>query len=166
MRWSSLAVLLCFLTVPGPAFAQGLEGNAPPGNSAVDQYVETIPTATGNRRSSGGDRPARARLPGSTASALGRQSLGQELVYFAEVTGVPRVRNDREESSPTSRSEEAVQLGRPEEGKGGGKAITALERSLVGSDGAGGGMGIALPIILGAIALAGMVAALRRPAVR
>ncbi|MDX6678103.1 MAG: hypothetical protein QOE31_2155, partial [Solirubrobacteraceae bacterium] len=55
-RVLSALVALLLIALPSAAFAQSPQTNAPPGNSAIDEYLETVPGATGNQRPrSGGD---------------------------------------------------------------------------------------------------------------
>jgi hypothetical protein len=160
-----LLVSACLLFVAAPATAQQFDVNAPPGNSAVDQYVETIPSATGNSRTSRSSG-RQVRLPQETRSELRTSPLGDRLAGFTEATGagVP-ARGARRPSSAVPEGE-ATRLA---EGDGESSApapSTALERSLLGSEGAGGGMGVGLPLILGAITIAGIALSLRRPVAR
>ena len=48
-RVLSALVALVLLAMPSAAMAQGGQTNAPPGNSAIDEYLETVPGASGNR---------------------------------------------------------------------------------------------------------------------
>ena len=47
---SALVVALLCSPLPAAATAQTPLTNAPPGNSAIDEYLETVPGATGNQR--------------------------------------------------------------------------------------------------------------------
>lgn len=42
-------VLIALLAVPSAAAARSGSTNAPAGNSAIDEYLETVPSATGDR---------------------------------------------------------------------------------------------------------------------
>lgn len=64
---SGLAAALTLLAAPAPAGAQYV---VPPGNSAVNQYTETIPTSGGGRDSDGGSGKRAARTP---AHVLGKR---------------------------------------------------------------------------------------------
>ena len=46
-RMLSVLAALVLIGLPSAASAQT---NAPPGNSAIDEYLETVPGATGNQR--------------------------------------------------------------------------------------------------------------------
>ena len=50
MTRATIALVLLALAWPAMAHAQAPQTNAPPGNSAVDEYLETVPGATGNQR--------------------------------------------------------------------------------------------------------------------
>ena len=49
-RVLSTLVALALIAMPSAAIAQKTQTNAPPGNSAIDEYLETVPGATGNQR--------------------------------------------------------------------------------------------------------------------
>jgi hypothetical protein len=67
-----LALLALVLAFPAAARAQQGETNAPPGNSAIDEYVETVPSASGNRPARNRDS-APAPLPADERTALEQQ---------------------------------------------------------------------------------------------
>src|SRR5690349_18670425 len=58
-RLLPLLAALILLALPSQATAQTQETNAPPGNSAIDEYLETVPNDRGN---------ARPRAPGGNQS--------------------------------------------------------------------------------------------------
>jgi len=60
-------VALTLLVLPCAASAQT---NAPPGNSAIDEYLETVPGATGNQTA------AKPGTAGATLTAAERARLG------------------------------------------------------------------------------------------
>jgi hypothetical protein len=157
MRATPLVVAAAIMMGAAPASAQD-DGNAPPGNAAVDQYQESIPTPSGNRPSASVNDDGRGRsvLDVQTARDLNQQgSAGQRLVELAEATGVPG--GSRRPAVPGDRPK--VSVGDAE----GSSFLTSLAtRSLTGAEGGGGGMGLALPVLLGVIALAGMAYAMRR----
>ena len=146
-RLLTLLVALALLATPPAALAQ----NAPPGNSAIDEYLETVPNATGNA-------PAR---PGDSNAVL-----------------TPAQRAELERLGPDGKvladAVDATSNVGPKQRTGGSEPLTAQGRSplaevldaATGDDG-GGGMGAVLPAILlaallGAIAL--VVARRRRSA--
>jgi hypothetical protein len=64
-RLLAALVALALLAMPSAATAKAPKTNAPPGNSAIDQYLETVPDASG----AGSPRPPSAG-GGSSAGAL------------------------------------------------------------------------------------------------
>src|SRR3954469_20037156 len=71
------ALTACLLTclTAGSALAQQQPGLAPPGASAIDEYVESIPTAGGDKPTRSLDRKSSALTP-KQQRALGR--LGED----------------------------------------------------------------------------------------
>jgi hypothetical protein len=142
-----VALALALVGMPPAATAQT---NAPPGNSAIDEYLETVPSATGNQR---------PRTPGSDGSdgtvltAAQRNRLenlgpdGKTLVDAVDATSPP----------PASKSARGIHL----ESAEGRSPINAVLDAATGQH--GGGMGFMLPVILVA-SLLGVIAliALRR----
>lgn len=134
---TTVAILLGVLMLAAPAGAQ--QNNAPPGNSGVDEYLETVPGASGNRpttRDSDG-----SPLPAGARAKLQRQgSDGDAAAQLAERGGA-----DSKRSVPQSLSD-------PTDNEG---IIASLGRATTGSD---DGMGIWLPILL-ILSAAGALAA-------
>ncbi len=121
---------------------------APPGNSAVNQYVEDVPTAKGQRPSNtihpgGGTGPgggASVPLSRGSASALDKRGLlGRGTAAIAEAT------------SPRGGSHGL-------EG-GGSSPFATIVKTATGST---GGMGALLPILLVVVAIGGALIAWRR----
>ena len=81
-RALGLLACLAVLVAAPPALAQGGDTIAPPGNSAIDEYLETVPGADGNRRV---DRNRRGGLPAAERRALER--LGPDGELAADVLG-------------------------------------------------------------------------------
>jgi hypothetical protein len=148
-RLLTLLVALALLATPPAALAQ----NAPPGNSAIDEYLETVPNATGNARPRSGESQGDGVLTPGRRAELER--LGPDGKVLADAV-------------------DATSTVGPKERVGGSDPLTAQGRSplaevldaATGDDG-GGGMGAVLPAILlaallGAIAL--VVARRRRSA--
>jgi hypothetical protein len=154
-----LAAILaaCALALLAPAAtAPAQETNAPPGNSGIDEYLETVPSASGNRPTGRivSGRPATRATPERAARALrGRGRDGQALERLVRETAPPQARPDRARRGRTSVTEPA--------GAGGDSPLRSVIRAVTGDDG-GGGMGAALPaILLGALAAATGVVAIR-----
>jgi hypothetical protein len=132
-RALSALVALLLLALPATAMAQQAPTNAPPGNSAIDEYLETVPSATGDQRpgqpgaaGSGGVLPPaeRARL----------EKLGPDGKALADAVDAT--------APPAAKPGQKLDI----DGAKGRSPISAVLDAAVGSD--GGGMGIFLPIIL------------------
>ena len=134
------------LLLASPAAAQSGQ-IAPPGNSGVDEYLETVPTPEGNRPSRGDDGDGGGTARGPALSREARRRLedsgpdGKRAAALAEATA-PR----------PARSGRSAELEKAGEGKG---AVGAVVDRVVGAD--DDGMGAWLPILLG-VTLAGAVA--------
>jgi hypothetical protein len=123
----ALAVFLALLAMPCVASAE--KGHAPPGNSGIDEYVESIPTAKGNR-------PTGKLRPGRT-SLLSAQARGKLRAAGADGR---RVEALVRKTAPRRRARSTTSQGdSPGE-------FASLGEALSGSN--QGGMGVALPIIL------------------
>lgn len=159
MLRSILTSTLVLLAV-GAASASAQEGtNAPPGLSAADQYLETIPSATGGRTVGNGQRPDLATpeveaavggvLAAETATALRRAGPDGRDAAALAASGAPPV-----VASPPEEKESAS-------GGGGGTPeskgpFAVATRIATGSD---DGMGLLFPllIVLGAAVVVGPV---------
>ena len=122
-RALSLLVALALLAVPSAAIAQQPQTNAPPGNSAIDEYLETVPGATGNRRPTPpGSGGGAATLPPAERARLERLGPdGKALADVVDATSPPRAASQKRTVEPTVAGPRRV--------------VGCLERS--GRDGAG-----------------------------
>lgn len=163
MRPHARLLLLCALAVlalPAPAPAQS---TAPPGNAGIDEYVETVPSATGNRATRDGNKGGGALTPAQRKAleALGED--GRVLAETVEATAPAKSRTTSgggRDADPGASAPATV----PPRASGGSPVEAVVEAA---SGGASGGMGLLLPIILGATAaLAVAVAVGRRRASR
>jgi hypothetical protein len=129
---------LAALGVPAAAVAKRVI--APPGNSGVGQYVEVVPTAGGGVPL-GSAQPGKGPvLPASTVRRLAASGPnGKALAAFAQSTGTPTGSRPHRPSSAANQS---------------------VLREI--PHGSAGGLGLGLPLILGAIALAGALLAAGR----
>jgi hypothetical protein len=154
MLLSAAVCALLLAALASAAVAQ--DTNAPPGNSGVDQYLETIPEAGGNRSATGreGDRG----LPARTVERLRAAGAdGEAVANLVASTG------------PTRAEREASRTGRQGKSRGGrdGDSQTdpsgqpsaplrsvpqGIAASAVGGSGHGG-MGVLLPVLLAASAI-------------
>ncbi len=168
--WLLFLCLVSLAAIPALANAQGGSApdpqvNAPPGTSGIDEYLETVPGADGNRPASpggGSNGPGGPGRPGGASSAvppavraeLERTAEGRKALALAE-TGASAQGSGGRNQSADSRTPEAQG-----EVRGDG-FLSGVARSLTGSD--RGGMGFGLPLLLVGSALTiGLMAALRR----
>lgn len=157
MRNIVIGVLLS-LAIPATAFARApIRTIAPPGVSGVSQYLETIPTAKGNRPSlsvvpSGGNGPGSSSgssaLSASTRRALDRQgSAGRQAAALADATAPAHASHAPNGSGISS---------------GAATAPAAAVLKAVTGSAAHGGLGPLLPVLLALIVLASGALAIRR----
>jgi hypothetical protein len=136
-RLLTALVALTLLALPAAATAQSAKTNAPAGNSAIDEYLETVPGATGNHKPSSGGGASSGALTPAQRSQLER--LGPDGKALAGVV-------DQTAPAPATATLQ----------KGTAKPSAAQSRSplrevlgaATGRDGGGGGMGALLPAIL------------------
>ena len=140
---------IAFLLIAGPARAQ--QTLAPPGNSGAEQYLETVPGASGNQTV----KPDGARTNGSALPARVRKQLrsrgsdGTQLEALVNATA----------PSPKQNAATQPSTGAPQAREPGPSAIDSVKRSLT-EGGDSEGMGLLLPgllaastLLLGAVAL-------------
>lgn len=141
----------CAMVVP----ASAQEVNAPPGNAGIDEYLESVPQASGNRSSYLKGTP----LPAEARAKLEQQGAdGAAVAQLAEATGPKtpppsRAGSRRPGASGASGSDQALR------GSGGGSIVESVAQTAAGSS---NGMGPALPIILALAAGLGAGALLTR----
>jgi hypothetical protein len=143
-----------------PAVGRAKRTIAPPGNSAVNQYVEDIPTAKGNRPTStitpggpgggstgrGASSGAGGRLSSTAARAFAKHgATGRSAAALASATGAG--------ASPPRHVSGAT--------GGGSSPLATLVKDTTGS-GSGSGLGAILPVLLIVIAITGAALALKR----
>jgi hypothetical protein len=150
-----LCVLCALLAVPATASAQG--------NAAQDEYTENVPGAGGDRPSNepGSGSPGGGSLPPGTTEQL--QALGADgaaAAALAESTGSDRRGDGRDGpgSGPGSGAAAAA------DGSSGGGGVGEVVEDFVTGSEDDDGIGITLPLILGASLLAaiGFLLARRR----
>lgn len=147
------ALLALALLVPATAAAQGPATNAPPGNSAIDEYLETVPGASGNstpRTPAAGTNGSAGSTGPLTAAQRDRfERLGADGKTLAKVV---------ESTSPEKKKQEPPTTLRDLTSR------SPLGEVLGVAEGNGGGMGLLLPAILIASLLAaiGLVLLRRR----
>jgi|GEM_PF-3270695 len=132
-------VALVLLFTPVGALAQAPQTNAPAGNSAIDEYLETVPGATGNQRprspAAGGTSGADSVLTAAQRARLeklGRD--GKALADAVESTSPPSTTSAKGTAQPATTD--------------GRSPLSQVLGAATGEDGSGGGMGALLPGIL------------------
>jgi hypothetical protein len=141
-RLLAALVALALIASPAAASAQTQKTNAPPGNSAIDEYLETVPAASGNSRPR---PPASGGGSSSSLTAAERARLekagpdGKTLADAIEATSPDRGTGPGAGSGSPSAGSVSAGEGR--------SPISQVFDVAAGRDG-GGGMGMLLPAIL------------------
>ena len=145
-----ITAVLAALVVAAPAAAQD-EVIAPPGNSGVEEYLEVVPGA-------GGDKPASGDKSGNASAPTPAEALGADNAKALEGMGADgkAAAAAAAAGSPTDRKtarerEKRKVLGDSATGESiatqtSGDRVTSVARALGGD---GGGMGVLFPILLG-----------------
>lgn len=142
---------IAFLLIAAPARAQ--QTLAPPGNAGAEQYLETVPGASGNQTV----KPDRSKPNSSVLPSRVRKQLesrgpdGQQLEALVNATA----------PSPKQNAAEQPSSGAPQAREPGPSAIDSVKRSLT-EGGDSDGMGLLLPGLLVASTLLLGAAALQR----
>ena len=179
MRALGLGILIILL-IPAAAGAR-VRTVAPPGNSAVNQYVESVPTA-------GGGRPTGTIHAGGSAGSGGsgpvapstQHALAQQGADGLAAAALARATAPAAGASPSNRASSTGSGGtsgagthsipraggaglHPSTGSAGGgsSGVAAVLKTLTGSS-SHGGLGLLLPLILIVTAIGSGVFALRR----
>lgn len=146
------ALIVLALTVPATAVAQTPATNAPPGNSAIDEYLETVPGASGAQRPRAPSQAGGGSVltPTQRAQLERRGPDGRALADAVEATAP---------SAAAAPAPEADGIGAAEgEGRSPGSGVLD---AVAGDDG-DGGMGLLLPAVLVAALLATITLTLLR----
>lgn len=158
-----LVVLAALALSPAPALAQSADLQAPPGLSAGDEYLETIPGGGGGRTVGNGQRPrlddpgvakaVRAAVPAATVAALERRGrTGADAAALAGRTAPVATRGTgRTARAGGTGAARRTDLGAP--GEAGGSQLGAVTRIATGGE----GLGVLFPLLIvgGALAVAG-----------
>jgi hypothetical protein len=141
-------VALVLLATPAAALAQTPQTNAPAGNSAIDEYLETVPGAAGGARpgsGSGGGTGAKGTLTAAQRARLDRLGPdGKALSAIVDATPKATATASKGTAQPATAD--------------GRSPLSQVLGAATGSDGGGGGgMGAFLPAILLASLLGAIV---------
>lgn len=160
-----ILMALLVLALALPSTAQSQQTNAPPGNSAIDEYLETVPGPSGNTR----PRPPGQRGGGSAGRSGGGGALTPAQRARLERLG-PDGRTlaaavDATSPAPPSNTSKN-EISRPKSdgplGESDGRSpLAEVLGTVTGSDD-GNGMGVVLPAILVASLLAAVLLVLLR----
>jgi hypothetical protein len=138
MRKISIAIgIVLILSLASPAGAAQV---APPGNSGVNQYSETLPGAGGDQPSSDPGGGGGAGNRGSSLSPKAKRALEEQGPTGAAVAGLAS------RTAPQIARSGDIGRGRDSAGSSDGKSAFGAGVDQLAGD--SGGMGIALPIIL------------------
>jgi len=173
-----LAASLAALAIPGSAFAGSC---APPGNSGVDQYFETVPGAGCNQPPGGHHHHGKGLSPSTNRHLASQGGAGRAVQNLVNSSGTAGISSGGGALPSTGGNPGAGGNGRTGgsgHGASGGKngaaganpsAPTASGRSLVSailhpilSGSNSGGLGIVLPLLLGGLLVLAVVGLLRR----
>lgn len=145
-----LILLIAVVLVGAPA-ASAQRVNAPPGNSEVDQYFETVPDGAGNTSvdRGGPPDPGAAVLDPKVRAEL--EALGEDGVAVANLAERNSVRQN---AGGASDKPAVLRYEEPSSG-----AIAGIWKAITGS-GDDGGMGLFLPLLLLGTFVVGVFAAL------
>jgi hypothetical protein len=147
------ALVVLALAVPTVSAAQAPQTNAPPGNSGIDEYLETVPGAGGNKRPRPPGQRKRRGTDALTAAQRARlERLGPDGKALADA-----VEATADTPAPASRRKNEIAASRSE----GRSPLTEVLSTVSGSDG-GSGMGVVLPALLIAALLAALLLVLLR----
>ncbi len=147
----AVAIAMAIASLPSSAAAQRV---APPGNPAVDQYTESLPTPGGSGPSAGNHQRSPAKVLGSRnagrLAALG--SDGQAAAMLA-AAGAPirRAPNAQGASSTGAAKTIAAANGANAAQPGGSSGLGEIVSQATGSS-SSGEMGLLLPLLIGVVA--------------
>ena len=169
--------LVALLVLPATAVGKG-RTLAPPGNSGVSQYVESVPTAgggqpsnsvhpitgaaghSGSGRGGGPGSGAGGAIPTATQRALNQQGADGRSAAALAVATAPR--SSGGQGGTTGGTESASSSSATPHATG-SSPVSSVFKALTGSSSSGAGLGVLLPIILIVCALVlSVVAVVRR----
>ncbi len=171
MRVVRLTFLACIAAVAFPAGAFAVRC-APPGNSGIDQYFETIPGASCNQAPPGsvgtGSSGGTHLSPGQRRQLAALGPAGRAVAQFVAATA-PAIEGTGPSQAGGSRTggkgaAPVLIAAAPPAASGQPPVIGLLKPIVTGS--ASGGVGIVLPIVLAAALLLAVVTAMRRYVIR
>lgn len=136
---------------------------APPGNSAVQQYLENVPSAGGTALATPQHRKSRLS-PGAAHSLAAQGKDGTAVAALAAATAPPSGPNTPGSGGPHGSGSGTHRAADPtlQTPPASAPSESMPHAVLRAASGAGGGIGALLPAVLGASVLAALLAGLRR----
>jgi hypothetical protein len=152
--------LLLMLLLPSAALAAP-HTNAPPGNSGVDEYLEAIPNPTGSQpaRHLSQQGGSASTLPHAVAQKL--NALGADGRAVAGLVAATAPKQTSEQPSASTSTGQPTGSAAPQTAPPSGGA-PAIGKAAADTVDGGGGLGLLLPIAIGAILLGAIAARLFR----
>jgi hypothetical protein len=147
-----MTVCLAALAFPASSMAAQV---APPGNSGVSEYRESIPSAGGNTPTSGGKHGNHGGAPLSRHAQRALRAQGPSGLAAARLAAATAPAG-----SPPADAKASQGHSTAGSSSGGSGPINVLKHAAGGSD--DGGMGPALPLLLGGSAAGALLFTLRR----
>jgi hypothetical protein len=161
-----LAATLAVLALAAPAAAQAQRPvtNAPPGNSAIDEYLESVPSANGNTPTRGIAQSRPRPIAGSAGRALRAQgALGKRLERIVSASAPRRAIQEAERRGGASGSGSgSASPAAPGADAIGRSPLSSVADAVLTGSGGGTGMGAAFPVLLIVLAAGTLVLGLRR----
>jgi hypothetical protein len=159
-RLLATLVVLAF-AAPAPALAQRSGTNAPPGNSAIDEYVESVPSANGSTPTRGLVGPKPQRLAGAAGRTLRAAGKDGRLLEQIVAATAPTAALKAAGKTKVSAALPAIP-GSDAPGAKGRSPLSSVADAILTGSGGGSGMGAAFPLLLVALAAGTLVLGRRR----
>lgn len=166
-RSFAATVVLLAISAPTATATGGAPKHlAPPGNPAVTEYMEDVPTAMGSAPPGSGGKPAQTLSPSQRRRLEHLGPNGKLLVGVVNETAPPTSKPAGAGTSPDAGRRTGAEAGRSEtsasfRGSGSGSLASAVLGAATGQGG-GGGMGVLLPALMAVGLLLVIVSTLRR----
>jgi uncharacterized cupredoxin-like copper-binding protein len=157
MRRLLATLVVIALAGSAPALAQSPKTHAPPGNSAIDEYLESVPSAGGNTPTGNVIKAKPRPLAGAAGRALRTAGKdGRRLEQIVTATAPKKALNAAEHPAATP---PAPATGGDTKGR---SPLSSVADAVLTGSGGGTGMGAAFPVLLIVLAAGTLVLGLRR----
>lgn len=141
---ASLAVAICFAALALPSGAAAINC-APPGNSGISQYLETVPGDSCSAPSTGSSGRPGGSLPAATRRRLASQGAPGLAVERLASSAAPSEASGAATPGTRSQGARSIQLASDS-----GRDVIAGVLQPILSDSGPGGLGVGLPLLLAA----------------